>query len=311
MLIQQSNIALGSKTELTIVSSSEDVDTDTVFRELWLQIFTFERTFSRFLPGSELSAFNRSAGLDTSISSEFHDLLATAQRYAQDTKGLFNPFILPALQKAGYVHSMVAAYAEDPVENYERRKVVPPEALSLHQHSSTIPYGSAIDFGGIGKGYLADKLAEYMKSLADIAGYWFSLGGDVVASGVDERGVEWSVEIEDTSGKNNIAGSVSVTKGERTAVATSSTTARKGIKAGVAWHHIIDPRTNLPAVSDIATATVVAASATRADIVATCLIILGSAEAIPFAKTMDTDGVLLQLSDGRVISSGKIRTLNA
>jgi thiamine biosynthesis lipoprotein len=301
----QQRIALGSPIDLTIVTSAGEHAADEIFRKLWLRIFEFERRFSRFLPASELSVFNRSAGMKVVISQEFYEILTKSLEMSMLTNGLYNPFILPALQTAGYVHSMVAAHRKDAVDDFSNRTVVRADRLHLDGNQASIPYGTAIDLGGIGKGYIGDILALMLDEQKDIDGYWLSLGGDVVAGGCDQTGDPWHIQVEDTGAAEfSIAGVAVPSKRSRHAVATSSSLRRSGKKEGRSWHHIIDPRTNQPSNSDVVTASVQAESLCLADILASCAVILGSGEATVFCKERGATGVLLQTTEGEKVLQG-------
>lgn len=304
LMHHQQRIALGSPIDLTLVSDKNQGTVDDLFRHLWLKIFAFERQFSRFLPDSELSQFNRAAGVKTPISQEFHDILAASLKMSELTDGLYNPFILPALQSVGYVHSMVAAHSDDEADDFSSRSVVAPERLQLTKETATIPYGTAIDLGGIGKGYLGDQLADYADSLSELNGYWFSLGGDIVASGQDANGEGWQIQVEDTARAQAIAGTAASKKSNRHAVATSSSLRRTGKSGGKTWHHIIDPRTNKPSESNVVTASIHAGSLCLADILASCAVILGSDVAPSFCTDRGATGTLLQTGQGLKLSTG-------
>ena len=200
--ISQTNFALGSEATITLISSQSEQQLSPLFATIWRTIFTFERRFSRFIPMSELCAFNRSAGIKTIVSEEFKDLLLTATSFAKATNGLYNPFILPALQHAGYKTSLVHGYENDKIEDYSHKKVVNIERLEIGNNWARIPYGTAIDLGGCGKGYLADKLRSLVVA-NNIHGYWISLSGDVATSGVDELGSNHTIYIQDA---NNLSG---------------------------------------------------------------------------------------------------------
>jgi thiamine biosynthesis lipoprotein len=299
----QTKLALGSDVTLVLVTDALSQAVEDMFRQLWLLIYRFERQFSRFLPASELTQFNNKAGIRTPISDDFHELLATAQQLAETTDGLYNPFILPALQRAGYTRSFVDGYTDDQLPDYSKHSVVASSHLILEKGYATIPYGTALDMGGCGKGFLADKLAA-QPLVRKLAGFWFSLGGDVTGGGHDEHNKPWVVTIQDAKHPTERLNQAIAGDPAGFAIATSGTIIRKGTtKNGHAWHHIIDPRTLQPAVTDITLATVSAPSAVVADVLASCAVIKGSAEAMPFLQSHQVTTALLQLTGGRAITS--------
>ena len=291
-MYHQTKLALGSDTTFVLVSDRSESKVMEVFRELWSATYRFERQFSRFIPNSELSNSNRLAGSVIPITPEFYRLLHAAQKLAYVTDGLYNPFILPALQRAGYTNSFVPAYAEDTHDDVSNRRVVPIERMQLTLKSLTIPYGTALDIGGCGKGYLADQLAEM--NIPDwVHGYWLSFGGDLIGSGYDADDKPWHVEIPSAASQDEYPWYVETT-GKQFAVATSGIGVRTGVKNGKSWHHIIDPHTLQPSETDVRMATVVHPSATKADVFASCAILLGSKAAPGFLEKHSVSAACLQ-----------------
>ncbi len=293
----QTKLALGSDATFVLVGESADM-LDMLLAKLWRATFEFEQRFSRFLPDSELSAFNRSAGIKQAVSPEFRDILRTTQQLAIMTDGLYNPFILPALQRAGYTTSFVKEYASDVHDDHSSRQVVAASNVEVGDTWACIPYGTALDLGGCGKGYLGDQLAELLRD-EPLNGYWLSLGGDISAAGCDEHGQPWTVAIQDAGDTTTESAYVVQGTVEPFAVATSSTLVRQGTHNGKRWHHIIDPATGQPADSDVRMATVHAATALQADVLASCAIILSSNRALAYLGQRHVIGALLQVEDKR------------
>ena len=292
----QTKIALGGDITLTIVSGNSATELNKLFTVLWHYIYVFERSFSRFVPISELSLFNRSAGLQTSITSEFKQLLMAAKDIGNQTGGLYNPFILPALQRAGYKKSAVPGYEMDAVDDYSHRRVEPVDQLKIGDTWASVPPNTAIDMGGCGKGYLADKLGQLLVG-SGFTNYRLSLGGDIVTLGSDENGQNWKINIQDA---NNLRGQVDWVircPTEHFAIATSGTFRRQGQTIDRAWHHIIDPITLQPAKTDIRLATVCADTALVADVLASCAVIIGSQDGMVFLKKQRARATLLQGQD--------------
>jgi len=291
---QQKNHALGSEALMTVVLR-DDLRPEPIFAMLWNQVYAFEKRFSRFLPDSELSRVNQAAGEAMRVTPEFRKLLAAAQDLARRTQGLYNPLILPALQRAGYKGSWPHPEQSDSQTSYEARRVADWQGILVKGTTVQLPANSALDFGGIGKGYLLDTLADFLME-RHITNYWLSLGGDIVCAGYDEPGDPWRIGIQDAWSEAVVA--YVANHGQRVAVATSGITKRKGVTQSGAWHHIIDPSSGAPAHTDVVTATVYADSATQADVAAKVLVIAGSAGADAVMHDLGVQHILLQLDAG-------------
>ncbi len=288
---QQTKQALGSAAYLTLVVPTNR-QPDDLFADLWRYIDEFEQRFSRFLAISELSACNKAAGSKHMVSPEFRQLLVIARDMSERTGGLYNPFVLPALQRAGYKGSWPYPDEISASLDFAGRQSASWRDIQIGKDWIMIPKNTALDFGGIGKGYLLDELAARLRARA-VDSYWLSLGGDIVCAGLDDPGIPWEISIQDAVHENNRVAYVS-NQGNDLAVATSGVTKRKGTSAHGAWHHLIDPRTGEPALSDVLTATVCAESATEADVYAKCLVIVGSTETDTFMESVTIRNVLLQ-----------------
>lgn len=283
---QQTKHALGSEVVLTL--RGDKASLPEWFELLWREINLFEHTFSRFLPDSELTAVNQQAGLPVPVSPEFERLLRVALKLSEDTEGLFNPLILPALQQAGYEGSWPTPDSLGVAPDYSRNRVVPASEIVITGGTVQLPTNTALDFGGIGKGYLLDRLADVV-AVEGCRDFWLSLGGDLVMQGYDEADEPWRIGIARADGAGVVTEVVN-TSGERLSVATSGITKRRG----PGWHHLIDPRTARPAETDVLTATACSVSATNADVFAKCLVLLGSADAAGFVRRHKLTQTVLQ-----------------
>jgi thiamine biosynthesis lipoprotein len=280
----QSLETLGSTAELRIVTEDAS-DIEVWFSELWGKVTDFNDRFSRFKSDSELSLFNQRAGERVSISPAFKQILEKVQYFSALTEGIFNPFILPNLQRAGYVHSMTDALPPSP--DHSGRRLVGFECLEVGSDWAQIPPQTALDLGGIGKGYLADELAVHLSRYT--TDYCLSLGGDMRVSGQGRSG-PWSIDVESSQDSSRSCASYSGTLGSY-GIATSGTLRTK---VGKTQPHLIDPHTGMPAKTLNALCTVVAKDAVSADVLASCILIGGTEMADRICKTQHVDAVLLQ-----------------
>lgn len=301
---QQYFKALGSDVYITLVTDKNQLYADWLFKRLQKYIVDFEKRFSRFLPDSELTNFNNLAGERTLTSNKLHELLIMAKNLAEETKGLYNPFILPALQKAGYVGSWPKPEDFQGMPNFEKRKVVTIDKLTIGETWARIPKNTALDFGGIGKGYLLDELASRLLK-EKLTGYWLSLGGDIICSGHDIKNQKWSIAVQSALEPNKNIETIINKTGENLAIATSGVTKRKGINNGENWHHIIDPTTGKPVNTSILTATVTAKEAVIADVYAKCVVIAGAEFAQQYKHKGKIQAFIVQTKEKTNVSKTK------
>ncbi len=285
---QESAYKLGSEVFLTVIA---DENPSGVFKILWDSIDDFEDRFSRFNPYSELSLLNQKPGEKFESSRELVDIIRLSNTFIESTEGVFNPLILPSLQNAGYVSSWPNPSAKSLSQlDYRTRDGKLVDNILVNKNYVTIPPNSALDLGGIGKGYLLDKLSKLLPELG-VKNFLISLGGDIRCSGSDLDKEGWMVGIARISDSETDVDQISLAGVKRyTSVASSGVTKRKG----PGWHHIIDPKTGLSSRSDVTIASVISADGVTSDILAKVLLIVGSLKAKDIAKNFDI-GYLLQV----------------
>jgi FAD:protein FMN transferase len=238
-----------------------------------------ESRFTRFSENSELSALNRSAGKRFKASSDLFAVVALTRRFFHLTCGLFDPSILPDLKRAGYNRSMelLREQGQAPLlETLLANEHASFTEMELDESDDTIllPPGMALDLGGIAKGWIAEQAAQIMAGYARACAV--DAGGDMFLVGLPEGQEQWPVALEDPLQTENTLTTLKVDPG---AIATSTITKRVWQQAGKNRHHIIDPRTGEPAVSDWISVTVMAAHAYEAEVFAKALLIGGPQEA--------------------------------
>lgn len=220
--------------------------------EFWVRWMGSRLT--RFMPESELSRLNASAGRWVEISWELEVLMRESLHAFETSAGLVNVAVLPAMAAIGYTRPLAEG---TPTATQPRMSPLPalPQVLSVRPGAARLEPGAGIDLGGIAKGWMADRLCEALgpNALANI-------GGDIRATGDGPAGSGWPV---------GLAGATLLLRDR--GAATSSVRRRS-------WgehHHLIDPRTGLPACTGLEEVAVIAGSGVEAEVVAKTALLLG------------------------------------
>jgi thiamine biosynthesis lipoprotein len=243
--------SLGGECELFAIGVVQDVLAGS---EAWIR--RMHDRFTRFEPDSELSRLNASSGRWSPVSPELEALLRESLRAFEISDGLVNVAVLPALLAAGYTRD----FAAGPTERTAAPPIRPlPEVLQLRPGEARLVDGAALDLGGLAKGWLADRLARDIGEnvLVNLCGDLYARGGGTIGEG-------WPVGFGDKTLLLKDLGA-----------ATSGTTKR----AWAGGHHLIDPRTGLPARTDLSEVSVLAATAVDAEIYAKVALLLGASAA--------------------------------
>jgi FAD:protein FMN transferase len=259
----------------------------------------WEKTLSRFRLDSELSLLNSQAGLSTPVSETLWQVLQAAYHGAVQSDGLVSPLIGAALVAAGYDRSFPLLAAAQTALPMVARPIPEYSMLTFDHadHAVTVPDGAQLDLGGIAKGWAA---TETLKRLGDYGPVLVDAGGDITTSGPRADGSPWPVGVADPLG-NEQPLDILLLVGE--SVATSGRDYRTWRQGTALRHHLIDPRTGLPAFTDVLTATVVAPDMLEAEVAAKMALLLGSVEGQAWLATHTQYAWLLVCEDGRVLRS--------
>jgi thiamine biosynthesis lipoprotein len=268
--------------------------------EVIQQFENWENILSRFRVASELSELNRNTGKWNNISDVLWEVLTLALQAKKQTQGIVTPFVLDALEASGYVVSF-----EEMLNNPKPWLQAPVlkkcslEDIDINSstHSVKFPKGVRLDLGGVAKGWAAQKTMMRLRVLSPVL---VDAGGDIAISSPLLDGNPWPVGITDPFEPSRNLFVVMLSSG---AIATSGRDYRHW-KIGDRWqHHLIDPRIQSPAETDVLTATVIAENLPEAEALSKYSMIVGSQEASKdFAKGTGHASVLV-LENGTLLES--------
>jgi FAD:protein FMN transferase len=253
----------------------------------------WDARFSRFRPDSELEALNDAGGLPFVASPEMLAALRLALQAAEASRGLFDPLLGARMVELGYDRT----FDELPIEGWSPpllrwrpgawRRIL----IDLHRSTVQLPAGARIDLGGLAKGMAVDAAIAALAE-ANLPYAAVNAGGDLAVLGLPPGQHAWPVAVEGPGGLV-----VSVRDG---ALATSSVLRRRWTVNGIQRHHLLDPRTGLPASGPIVQASVAAASCGQAEVAAKMALLSDPARAVTMLEQHRLAGLLL-------MSSGELR----
>jgi thiamine biosynthesis lipoprotein ApbE len=270
-------------------------------REILLEeLAALDLACSRFRPDSELVSLNEAAGRAVVVSPLLAAAIGVGLEAARSTGGIVDPTLGASLVRLGYDRDFSALQPDGepvPVSAW-RGSAWDQVQLDPATRTVRLPAGVQLDLGATAKAWCADSAAA--RILAEVGGgVLVSLGGDIAVAGqAPEQG--WAVRVQDRPGLPDVPAdgpttTVSISGG---GLATSSTAARRWRRGGQVLHHLVDPRTGMPANSVWRTVTATAPTALAANIATTAAIVRSSAALAHLqrsglaARLVDHDGAV-------------------
>lgn len=264
-----------------------------------------EARWSRFLPRSELSRLNRAGGgRPVIVSPDTFALIAAAVEACRLTDGAFDPTVLTSLLAAGYDRPLeqlpppVPTPPSGPLPGGAAaapRSIPAPGVDGIELHPSTsavvLPPRVGLDLGGIAKGATADAVsADLLASGAD--GCCVNVGGDIRVRGAAPDGEGWVIGLDCPGATGHGGLRIRLVDG---AVCTSTVLARRwaGPGGGSTEHHLRHPRTGAALSTGLWSITVVAASATQAEVLTKAAFVTGAGGAAAVIGGHGATGVLV------------------
>ena len=289
--------SMGGSVEVQIVGGAPA--DDTAVEALFAQ---HEQMMSRFLPDSELCALNNTTRAAFHASPILFDAVQEALSWACVTDGLFDPTVIDALEASGYdrtfddIRPSGATVKERPsalVNRDDWRSI----ELDIDRSLISMPAGVRIDLGGIGKGYTVDRA---IAMLGPGANAMVNASGDLYAAGDGPEGYGWNVGVQDPFA---IDQDLAVLNVNDCGVATSGSINRRWTIGDTRYHHLIDPREQRSSESDLLTVTVVARTATQADVLAKTAFLLGSVDGLRMVERLEGAECLAVTAAGDIVTT--------
>lgn len=243
---------MGTVIDLTVIHPTPDIVLDEAIRRLEM----YERRFSANDPTSELSQVNQNAGIQpVKVHPELFQLIEIGKKHSIDPTSNMNIAIGPLVQtwRIGFNDAKVPS--DEEIKNLLH--IIDPGQVSLEKNMVYLQRPDmAIDLGALAKGYIADRIIDYLKSVGTQSAL-INLGGNLVTLGpaMQHPDLHWRIGIQNpikTRGNSQL-----LLKVYDKSIVTSGVYERSLTKNGKTFHHILNSHTGYPIETNIASLTIV------------------------------------------------------
>lgn len=256
----------------------------------------YDAKFSKSNEQSEISKINHAKGKFVEVSDDTITLLKKGIYYCELSHGIFDITI-------GSVSDLWDFHAEDP-KVPSKKKIrsakghVNYRGILIQDNRVKLTDSKArLDVGAIAKGYIADRLKEYLKK-NNVKHAIINLGGNVLTIGTKTDGSKYNIGIQrpfDESGQP-----ITSVKVADKSVVTTGTYQRYFEKNGKIYHHILDTATGYPCENDLSSVTIITDSSLTADALSTVSFLLGYEEGIKLINLLDNVDAVFITNDGEI-----------
>lgn len=287
---------MGTTYNVKIAHASGTLDSDALASRIQASLDGVESLMSTYRPTSELSLFNGDrAGSSRTVSTDTARVVETALAVAEMTDGAFDPTVGPLVDLWGFGPNGGRADVPAETEIAAAMTDLGYRNISLAGQDLAKTSPARLDLSGIAKGFGVDKVAELLDA-EGVEHYLVEVGGEVRTGGLSPEDRAWRLGIEKP---NPAARDIQRIVGLSGHALASSGNYRIFFEAdSQRYAHIIDPRNGRPLTHDLASATVIAETTTQADALSTAMLVMGTKDAMDFARENDIAAFLISGRDG-------------
>ncbi|MFQ3547211.1 MAG: FAD:protein FMN transferase [Termitinemataceae bacterium] len=279
-----------------------------LYRELFARLREIENRMSANKAGTDIDTINTAAGKNAvAVHTDVMDVLEVALRYAELSKGAFDPTVGPLVKVWGI--GTDDARIPTPAEIKEALSSINWRDVELNRKVGTVflkKPGMALDLGAIAKGYAADEMARILKQ-HKIPRAMIDLGGNILAFGEKTGGAPWRIGVQDPSGERGDY--IGILEVKNKTMVTSGVYERFFTEAGVRYHHILSTTTGYPVQNGLISVTIVADSSIDADALSTTVFALGYEDGTALLESLPNAEGIFIFEDHSVEATGDLRSV--
>lgn len=298
--LTRSTVALDTTVTIAVYDEKASVE---VLDDCVQRIRHYESLFSRTRAGSDIYRLNTAGGAWVTVDAETRALMQQALDVCRESGGKFDITVAPITSLWNF--SSESPLVPDKAALAEAVTHVGYDKLEIDGDRVRLTDPAAgVDLGGVAKGYIADRLREYLVS-QKVSGALIDLGGNVLVVG-DKHGEAFRVGIRDPQDSAALAATVTV---RDRSVVTSGSYERGFTQDGVYYHHILDPASGYPVNNGLAAVTILSEQSVVGDMLSTTCFVLGEDEGLALVERTDGVEALFVRADGTQVTSSGFATV--
>ncbi|HCL82943.1 MAG TPA: thiamine biosynthesis protein ApbE [Chitinophagaceae bacterium] len=263
---------MGNRFQLSAVGEDADWANECIDAGIG-EIQRIEKLLTTYNDESETAMINLHAGIrPVTVSEETLGIIERSIRISRVTQGAFDITYGSVDKRLWNFDTHLNALPDKETAKKMARLINYRNIIVDRENSSVMlkEKGMRIGFGGIGKGYAADRAKQVMKGMGVRSGI-VNASGDMTTWGMQPNGQPWTIGIVDPNARDKIFSYMNITD---MAVATSGNYEKYILVNGQKYSHTINPKTGLP-IRGIKSVTIISRNAEIADAMATPVMIMG------------------------------------
>lgn len=292
--------------DTVIMVTLYDHQDEAILDECFSLAETYENMLSKTRENSDVWNINHSGGKATTVNPDTLALLRSALFYAELSDGKTDPTIGPVTELWDFSGSSPAALP-DRKDLEKALSHVGYERIVIDGNRVNLADPDAeIDLGFIAKGYIADRMKDYLVSQG-VTSATINLGGNVLTIGSRPDGSPFRIGIQKPfSPGGEVALVLPVTD---LSVVSSGTYERYFELDDTVYHHILDTKTGYPVQNNLFQVTILSQSSMDGDALSTTCFLLGLEEGMDLIESMNDTEALFFTSDGSIHASSGLKDI--
>ncbi len=268
----------------------------------------YEKLLSKTVEGSDVWNINHAEGKRVPVSEETRGLIMKALEFSKLSDGRFDISVEPCVALWDFTGENMGKLPDAAALEAAAKKVDWTK-IDINEDGVQIPADMSIDLGAIAKGYISDKIAEFMAERG-VESALMNFGGNVRTLGTKPDGSKWRIGIQDPEGirDQSVIGVVDI---EGAAVVTSGIYERGFTIDSVHYHHILDPETGWSVQNELAGISIVTGDACTADALSTTVFTMGLEEGTAFIESLEGVDAIFVTRDGKISHTSGLENIFA